>query len=149
MSHTNLLTHIVFRTKSSVPALELSRCESLYSYIWGVVKNKSCRLVRINGMEDHLHLLVELSANVSVAELVRDIKANSSRWLRISSTFPTFCGWGREYAAFSCSQKEASAVVAYIKNQREHHKKVSFHDEVKRLYDEFGVAEQFPYFWKD
>ena len=147
MSLTSVYIRIVFRTKAGVPALELDASEKLYRYIWGIVKKSGSALLRINGMEDHLHLLVRLSASISIAELVRDVKANSSRWLKASKAeFPLFSGWATEYAVFSCSEREKSAVFNYVKNQREHHKRVSFAEEVKALFEEY--AEEIPYFLK-
>lgn len=149
MSYTNLLVHIVFRTKSRVRSLKLEHSDDLYRYIWGIVKNHGCVLLRINGMEDHLHLFLELAASVSLSDLVRDIKANSSHWIQESGDCPIFCGWAKEYAAFSYAAKDKEMIVNYIKNQRDHHKKFSFEDEMRKLYEAYGVSDKLTYFWRD
>lgn len=149
MSLTSVYIHIVFRTKLSVPALPLDGSEKLYKYIWGISRNLGVKLLRINGMEDHVHLFIRLPASVSVAEFVRTVKANSSRWLKHSGAFPNFVGWAAEYAAFSYAEKDKAVVINYVKNQREHHKRISFSEEIENIFREFGAAEKIPYFWRD
>ena len=82
MSHTSILTHIVFRTKSSVPAIIPEHSHMLYRYIWGMVKHRRSVLLRINGMPDHVHLFVELNPSIALSEFVGAIKATTSRWMK-------------------------------------------------------------------
>lgn len=149
MSLTSVYIHIVFRTKSSVPAISLEHSEKLYGYIWGISKNLGVNLLRINGMEDHIHLFVKLPPRISLSEFVRGVKANSSRWAKESGYFPNFSGWATEYAAFSYSEKDKDVVVNYIRTQREHHKKTSMKEELETLCKEFGLSDKIPYFLKD
>lgn len=150
MSYVRTLFHIVFRTRSSVPALSLEHSEELFRYIWGFCKEKNCTLIRINGMPDHLHLLLRLHPDLALSAFVRDLKIASGLWLkRNKEKFPLFCGWGRAYAAFSYSAREQPTVAAYIANQREHHRRRSFAEEFRSFLEENGMPIDERYFLKD
>ena len=91
-------------------------------------------------MEDHLHLFVELHPTIALSDFIKDIKQSSSYWIKKSGLFPQFEGWGREYAAFTYSERDKNTIINYIKNQREHHKRIDVLDEVKALLDEFNIV---------
>lgn len=136
MSAVCSLYHIVintYRREKTIPNLP---SEYLYKYIWGIVNNKKCKLYRINGIENHIHLLVELNPSVALSDLMRDIKYNSSRWAKQQTYFPQFKGWGKEYGAFSCGIRNKQAIINYIDNQREHHNSVSFEQEYKSMIEQ-------------
>jgi putative transposase len=139
MSYRQILYHIVFGTKYRSPTITHAHCEELYRYIWGVVKSKKGKLFRINGVEDHIHLLSDLHPSVALADFVKDIKVSSSLWMKASGLFPDFEGWAEGYGAFTYSIKERDRVTNYIKKQKEHHQKVTFNDEYKALLDEHGI----------
>ena len=97
-------------------------------------------MYRINGIGNHIHMLIELSPTVALSDLVRDIKQGSSKWAKQQVYFPQFRGWGKEYGAFSCSQREKDAIINYIINQREHHKTGStFEHEYREMIEQSGV----------
>ena len=133
MSHVKALFHIVFSTKNRLPALNAQHRNELFSYICGIAINKSCHPYIVNGVDDHLHMLVDLHSTVSLSDFVKEIKRCSSIFLRDSKQFPLFSGWEREYAAFSCSESHKGAVIDYIKTQEMHHKKVNSFDELQHL----------------
>ena len=140
MAYTKLLYHIVFRPFKSKPAITEVYERDLYHYIWGFCKNHDCYLYRINGMRDHIHLLVGLPTTISVASFVHDLKVAAGNYMRVNSNkFPLFESWERSYAAFSCSEKEKDGISQYINRQKEHHKKVSFHDELKAFLKDYGI----------
>ena len=91
-SYRHVYYHLVFHTKSSNPTISNQHCESLYAFIWGIVKNKNSKLLQINGTEDHLHLLLNIHPSHSVADMVKDIKVFSSVWIKKSNFFPQFTG---------------------------------------------------------
>lgn len=131
MSHTHasLLVHVVFSTKGREAVIAPEIRERLFAYVGGVARNEGAALVSAGGVADHLHLLLSASPAKSVSGLVRDIKANSSRWIR--ETFPESQGfaWQAGYGAFSVSESNADAVRAYIERQEEHHRRVTFQEE--------------------
>jgi REP element-mobilizing transposase RayT len=101
----------------------------MHNYIGQLVNTTGCQIVRVGGIEDHVHIVCLLSRNESVAHLVEEVKRNSSRWIKtIDARYEKFA-WQGGYAVFSVSQSVVDKTVAYVNNQREHHKKVSFHDE--------------------
>lgn len=120
--------------------LDQKNIRDLFAFIMGVVKKKGCHLYRINGMEDHIHILSDLNPSVPLAYLVRDIKSSSSTWIKEQHYFPMFNGWAEGYGAFTCSHRDKDRIIAYIKNQQQHHQKVSFIDEYRLLLLEHGVT---------
>jgi putative transposase len=139
MSHRQILYHLVFGTKHRKPTITEAHCTELYKYTWGIIQNKKCKLHRINGIEDHIHILSDLHPTIALADFVKDIKVSTSIWMKENGLFPNFEGWSEGYGAFTISIKERNNVITYIKNQKEHHKKVSFMDEYKSLLDEYGI----------
>ncbi len=138
---------IVFSTKKRKPVLLTEHEEDLYKYIWGVVKNKNCRLYRINGMPDHIHLLIDLHPSVSLSSFVKDIKISSNIWIKQNGLFPDFEEWQSGYGAFTYSVREKDMIVNYIKNQKEHHQHESFEDEYKNLLRSHGIDFDEKYLW--
>ena len=138
-TYTQIYYHIVFSTKERVRALTADSREKLFRYIWGILKNKNCHLYRINGVEDHLHILVGLHPTVCLAELVKDVKTGTSKWIKENDVFPAFTCWQDGYGAFTVAHGDKDAVIQYIKNQQEHHQQHDFRDELKALLERFGV----------
>lgn len=91
-SYRQIIYQIIFRTKHSQKTLKPEHTEILFKYIWGIIKNKNCHLYRINGMEEHIHILTDLHPNIALADFIRDIKTASSIWLKDSGYFPHFIG---------------------------------------------------------
>ena len=145
-SYRQILYHLIFRTKDSRKVLVQEHSRELYAYLMGIIKNKNCFLYRINGMEDHLHILSDLHPTIALADYMRDIKTSSSIWLNQSGKFPEFDGWADGYAALTYSWKDKDMIVNYIKNQQEHHKHESFNDELRRLLKENGIEINELYF---
>jgi putative transposase len=138
-SYRQSFYQIVFGTKNREPAISEEYCEDLYQYIWGLIKNKNCKLYRINGVEDHIHIFSDLHPSSSLADYVKNIKVASSLWLKESGKFPKFTSWQDGYGAFTYSIREKDMIINYVKNQKEHHKTETFYDEYKRLLIENGV----------
>ena len=97
-SYRRILYHLVFRTKNSRKTIVPVHSKELYAYIMGVIRNKNCFLYRINGTENHLHILCDLHPSVALADYMREIKTASSIWLKQSGKFPDFNGWSEGYA---------------------------------------------------
>ncbi|SRR5690554_5162164 len=149
MAYRQILYHIVFRTKYSQNSIKQEFAEELYKYIWGVVKNKNCKLFQINGVENHIHILSDLHPSVALANFVKDIKVSSSLWMKESKLFPDFNGWASGYCAVTHSYRDKEMLIKYIKNQQEHHKKTTFRKEVEELFKEFALGENTDWFFKD
>ena len=139
MSYTQIYYHIVYSTKNRLPVLKEDGRKQLYSYLWGILKNKKCYLYQIGGTDDHIHFLISLHSTVCLANLVRDIKKSSTAWIKQEKIFHQFSGWQNEYGAFTKSHSDKDMIISYIKNQPEHHRNESFIDEFKRLLNEENV----------
>ena len=138
-THRQIFYQIVFGTKHRKPSITITNEKELYKYIYGIIENKRCRLYRINGMEDHIHILSDLHPSISLSNYVKDIKIASSIWMKESGEFPLFKSWQEGYAAFTYSIREKDMIIEYIKNQKAHHESETFYDEYKRLMIENGV----------
>jgi putative transposase len=137
---TQIYYHVVFSTKDRQRVLFEERRKDLYSYIWGIHRNLGCRLHRIGGVEDHVHILVSIPTTLSMADYVKEVKTGSSKWIKSENVFPDFVGWQDGYGAFTISKDETPALIEYINHQAEHHRTVSFLDEYKRLLSEAGIS---------
>jgi putative transposase len=115
---SQILYQIVFGTKNRKPTIEDSQSEKLYKYIWGIVKEHRCKLYRINGVVDHIHIASDLHPSISLADYVKNIKVAGRLWLKESGLFPQFEGWQDGYGAFTYSIKEKDPLIEYIKNQK-------------------------------
>jgi REP element-mobilizing transposase RayT len=138
-SYRQLLFHLVFRTKDSIPTIKQDHADQLYAYITGIIKNKNSYVYRINGVEDHLHILTDLHPSLALADFVREIKVSSSVWMKSSGYFPIFNGWADGYGSFTCSYMDMGRLIDYIKNQQEHHRKKTFEEEYRNLLLESGI----------
>jgi REP element-mobilizing transposase RayT len=126
---TKLYYHIVFSTKQREPLITAAFQDRLYRYIGGIAREYNVELLRVGGMPDHVHLVLRLKADVSVSEIVRVIKSNSSKWLNELSEFIGAFSWQRGYAAFTVSASQLDALYTYVENQAEHHRYKSFQEE--------------------
>ena len=138
-TYTQILYQIVFSTKNREKCLLKENREQLFKYIWGIAKNKKCILYRINGVENHLHMITHLHQSIALSEFVREIKTSSSAWIKENGIFPQFKSWQIGYAAFTYSIKAKENLIVYVKNQEEHQKKKSFADELKDLLNEHQI----------
>jgi REP element-mobilizing transposase RayT len=145
-SYRQLLYHLVFRTKDSLPTIKKEHADQLYAYISGIIKQKDSHLYRINGTSNHLHILTDLHPSIALADFMREIKASSSSWIKQGDIFGTFDGWAEGYGSFSCSYKDINRLIEYIKDQHEHHRKKSFEEELRILLIESGVNFDERYF---
>jgi putative transposase len=145
MSYTHLLFHIVYGTKHRLPIIHESWESELYKYLGGIVRNHRGEAIEINGMPDHVHLLVRLQPVEALSDFLRELKASSSKWAKGKA--PRF-GWQRRYGAFSVSESVSDAVRKYIRNQKEHHTKQTFEEEYLELLRLHDVPFDPKYLWE-
>jgi len=138
-TYTQILYHIIFSTKNRKRCLVQEKHDELFRYVSGIIKNKTSHLYRINGVEDYLHILTNLHPTVCLSDFVKDIKTSTSKWIKAEKVFPGFTNWQDGYGAFTHSIKEKDVLIEYIKGQEEHHKKMSFKEELRNLLLEAGV----------
>lgn len=150
MAHTftNLLTHIITSTKDRLPLIDEELKPQLLPYLGGIVRELDGKAHIINGTADHVHLLIGLPPVVSVSEVMRVVKANSSRWVHEQSSAYSRFGWQTGYGAFSVSQSNVAAVTKYIATQEEHHRKVSFQEEFIAYLKRHRIDYDERYIWE-
>ena len=139
-TYTKLIYHIVYSTKNREKAINEESKRELFKYIWGIIENKKGHLYRINGVEDHIHILVGLRASTNLSDFVKVLKTSSNTWIKERGIFPKFKGWQIGYGAFTVSAYEKKGLIEYIKNQEEHHRKITFEEEYKKLLKEHEIA---------
>ncbi|WDE96909.1 IS200/IS605 family transposase [Lentisphaera profundi] len=134
-SFNQIYVHIIFHVGKS--AIIKSDTESeLYAYMRGLSKILSSQILEMNGTDNHVHILVSLSPTISVGEFVNKIKSNSSRWMKkVDKDF----SWQRGYGAFSVSSSVCVKVRRYIKKQKEHHKVISYQDELQSFLEHYNL----------
>jgi len=148
-SYTQLTYHIVYATKYRTPTIRDTIRERLYEYIGGTLRAKKGHLIEIGGMADHVHVLARLSATFAVADVIRVVKANSSKWMNERpEVMPPF-EWQKGYAAFTVSYSRIEAVQDYIRNQREHHRVKSFQEEYIDFLERHHLEVRFLYLFED
>ena len=138
-TYTQILYQIVFSTKKRERTLIKDNRADLFRYMWGILENKKCHLYRINGVEDHLHIITHLHPTVALSNLIKDIKVASSIHIKKEGLFPNFNGWQDGYGAFTYSIKDKDNLIEYVKNQEEHHKKYTYQEELRALLIEHGI----------
>src|ERR1051325_1277943 len=131
MSYTNLLYHIVYATKERAPFIRRDFAPLLHQKLGGIAKDLHALAIEINGVADHVHLLVKIQPVISVSDFLCKLKSQSSGWAKreLRGRF----AWQTRYAAFSVSESQVNRVRTYIQNQEEHHRTRSFEEEMKAL----------------
>ncbi len=142
---TRLLIHGVFSTKHREPRIDEGWRHDLHSVIGGILRNRHCDLIAAGGVEDHMHLLVRIPATLTVADMMRDVKAHSSAWRH--GVGDSRFAWQSGYGAFSVGPTMVETVVAYIANQREHHRKMSFQEEFLSFLKTYEMEYDERYLW--
>ncbi len=142
MSHTALTYHIIFGTYRRMSVIPIPHEKELYKYILHLSHEKDVIVRRIGGMPDHIHILCDIPAKLSVAEYVKVLKSETSKFLRINPHFPHWTKWSEGYAAFTVDSSSRETRRQYIINQKEHHSKIGFFDEFRSLLQEAGLNPQ-------
>lgn len=138
-SYRQILYHIVFCTHDRQNTLPATHHVELYKYIWGAIKNRNGVLYRINGTENHIHILSDLHPTIALSDFIKEIKTASNAWMKSTGNFPNFSSWAAGYCALTYAYRDKELIVNYIKNQKEHHKKQTFEDELRALLKEHGI----------
>ena len=145
---TNLLSHLIFSTKERVPNIRSEFKPDLHAYMGGIIRNLEGQALIVNGTADHAHLLVWLPPTLAIADALRVLKANSSRWAHETYPAQKAFAWQAGYGAFSVSQSNAPAIVKYIQDQERHHRKMSFQEEFLAFLKKNNIAYDERYIWQ-
>jgi len=146
-SLSRLLVHLVFSTKNRKPGLTPAIQSELHPYLAGTLNHIDCPSLQVGGVEDHVHLFFGLSRTRTIANVVETVKTSSSKWLKTKGTLWKDFHWQSGYGAFSVSQSDAHEVTAYVRNQTQHHLKMTFQEEYRRLLERYQVSYDERYVW--
>jgi REP element-mobilizing transposase RayT len=145
-SLSKILIHLVFSTKNRADLIYPRDSAALYGYISGILNKLKSPALQIGGCADHIHALFALSRTITASDLVEDVKKSSSKWMTAERGIIEF-QWQSGYGAFSISQSAEDDVRQYIVSQEEHHKKLSFQDELRKLLEKYRVVYDERYLW--
>lgn len=138
-TYTQLYIHVVIVVKGRENLITSHFRDDLYKYISGIITNKNQKLLAIGGMPDHLHLFVSLNPDIKLSDLLRDIKASSSKWINENRFVKGKFNWQVGYGAFSYAKSQKDVVIKYILNQVKHHRRKSFREEYIDMLKKYEV----------
>jgi putative transposase len=147
-TYTQIHIHAVFSVQNRECIIGNQWKDELYKYISGIIGNHHHKLLAINGMPDHIHIIFGMRPGQSLSDLLQDIKGNSSKWINTRKFVRGKFSWQEGYGAFSYSKSHLPQVIQYIERQQEHHKGKTFLEEYKELLDAFGVEYDEQYIFK-
>ena len=148
-SLSKIYIHLVFHVKTTSPIIRDEDLERVHSYIGQLVNTTGCKQIRAGGVGDHVHLLLLLSREVTISQVVEEVKRNSSRWIKTLGNHYLNFAWQGGYAAFSVSQSIVDNTIEYINRQREHHKGHTFEEEYRKFLNLYGVEYDERYIFAD
>jgi REP element-mobilizing transposase RayT len=150
-TYSQIYIQIVFAVEGRQNLIGREWKDELYKYITGIVKNEKQKLLAIGGVSDHIHILLNIKPNIALSDLVRDIKANSSRFVNEKRFVRGKFSWQEGFGSFSYSISQLDDVIRYIQNQEDHHRETSFKDEYLKYLKRFEIEfdENYVFEWID
>jgi REP element-mobilizing transposase RayT len=147
-TYTQIHIQVVFTVQNRECVIRNAWKEELYKYIAGIIKNHNHKVLAINGMPDHIHILIGMRPTQSLSELVQDIKGDSSKWINQKGFVQGKFTWQEGYGAFSYSKSHVDAVIEYVKKQEVHHSKKTFIEEYHDFLKKFEIDFDERYIFK-
>jgi REP element-mobilizing transposase RayT len=138
-SLASLHIHLVFSTKHRTGWLDDAIRHELHRYMAGVLREMKCPVVEVNSVEDHIHILFQMSRTKSIASIVEEVKTTSSKWIKTKGERFEMFRWQIGYGAFAVSKSRVASVVSYIQRQREHHPRETYDCEYIQLLQSHGI----------
>lgn len=148
-TYTQIHLQFVFAVKYRDGLIHASFKEELYKYISGIIQNYNHKVLAINGMSDHIHILIGMRPTQSISDLMQDIKGSSSKWINEKKFLKVKFEWQEGYGAFSYSKSNVQTVINYIKNQETHHKTKTFREEYLKFLEAFEIEFDEKYIFKE
>jgi len=147
-TYTQIHIHAIFAVQNRLSLISKPWEQRLYQYITGIIQNHGHKLLAINGMPDHIHVLFGMRPTQSLSDLMRDVKGDSSLWINENKFVAGKFSWQEGYGAFSYSKSQIHAVATYIENQEQHHKKKTFIEEYTKILQDFKIEFDEKYIFK-
>ncbi len=146
---TQLQIQLIFAVQNRTSLIDKYWKDRLYAYMTGIIQNNGHKLLIINGMPDHVHILIGFRTTQALSELVQIVKRDSSKWINENKLVRGKFSWQEGFAAFSYSHSHLQNVIEYIKNQEEHHRKLTFLEEYKSFLEKFEIEFDEKYIFKE
>ncbi len=146
-SLSSILIHLIFSTKNRETFITEEIEKELYPYMATIFKGLKSPSLTIGGTTDHVHVLFSLSRVINIADLVEEVKTESSKWIKTKGAEFRNFHWQRGYGAFSIGQSQVSSVKRYIARQKVHHQRVTFQDEYRKFLKSYGIDYDERYVW--
>ncbi|HYV24936.1 MAG TPA: IS200/IS605 family transposase [Pyrinomonadaceae bacterium] len=146
-SLSSILIHLIFSTKNREPFIATEVAAELHPYMATILRELKSPSLAIDGTTDHIHVLFSLSRTITVAELVEEVKTSTSKWLKTKGRPLKHFQWQRGYGAFSIGESNVPTLKRYIRNQQEHHRRVSFEDEYRKFLKAYRIDYDERYVW--
>jgi len=147
-TYSQIYIHIVFAVKGRSNLISPKWKEEIYKYITGIVSNRTQKLLAINGMPDHVHLLIGLKPDICLSDLIRDVKSGSSKHINDNRFVAGKFEWQKGFGAFSLGHSQLDTIFAYIRNQENHHQKKTFLEEYVQLLDLYQIDYKTDYLFE-
>jgi len=138
-TYTQLYVHYVFAVKCRAALIQPPWQTRLHEYITGIFQHHNHKMIQVNSMYDHIHILTSVDPSQSLSSIIQQVKTASSKWINQNEFCPQRFAWQEGYAAFSYSKSQLPSVVLYIQNQQVHHEKHSFLQEYRQLLQSFDI----------
>ena len=148
-TYTQIYIHAVFAVRLRLSLIPAARGEEIRKYMTGVVTNLGSKLIAINNMPDHFHLLIGLKPDISLSELIGKVKSGSAGFINKQRFVPGRFEWQAGFGAFSYARSQLDTVIGYIDRQQAHHRKKSFTEEYLALLDEYEISHDIRYILKE
>ncbi len=145
---TQIHIHGIFGVQNRLSLIQESWKDELYKYITGIIQNNHHKLIAVNGIPDHVHVLFGMRPTQSLSDLMKDIKGSSSKWINQKRIVKGRFSWQAGFGGFSYSKSQIPRIAGYIENQQEHHKKKSFIDEYVEILEAYGIDYDSRYIFK-
>jgi putative transposase len=147
-TYSQIHIHVIFTVQNRDCIIKDSWKDELYKYICGIIQNQGHKILAINGMPDHIHILIGMRPTQSLSNLMQDIKGDSSKWINQKGLMKSKFSWQEGYGAFSYSKSHVDSVIEYIKGQEFHHRKKPFIMEYQEFLEKFGIEYDERYIFK-
>ena len=147
-SLSHIYVHIIFSTYNREKLLDPTLAARLWEYLASLCSSSNCTPVKIGGTDDHVHILCELSREITVRDLISKLKTASSKWIKNTVPDLYYFRWQGGYGVFSINPSEKTIVIDYIANQKKHHNKFSFQEELTSFLKKYGVDYNEKFLWE-
>lgn len=148
-TYTQLHLQFVFAVKYRASLIAKEWKNELHQYITGIFQNSSHKMLQINSMPDHIHILIGMRLTQAISALIQNVKSETTKWIKEKKFCQSNFAWQEGYGAFSYSKKDVPEVIRYIQNQEAHHKNITFLDEYRDFLKEFEIEYDEQYLFKD